>query len=755
MPADLSSNPAAVTSYRCDVPRSRLHFARAICAALGLTLLSVTAAHAEQQPLTDIRAMRALTREQAALRPTVHVRGVVTFKWVEGMRSFCIQDDVAGIWISMTMAESEGIWAGDNAVIDGLRPGAEVEIDGVMDPGGFSPNIAPRSVRVIGSRPLPPAKDVPLARLMGGAEDAQRVEVVGVVQRCGEPRNGYWLLSLDTGLGRLLAHIPVRDANDPARLVDAEVRLRGVAESSRNWRAEYLCPRMLIAAVDDVVVEHAAPADPFAVPAVTIAGLATFTPDGRSHHRRRITGTVTHGESGAFIYLQEGRRAVRVDSDAGETFHPGDRVEAAGFIDSDGPVAGLRDATLRHISVGEPPIPVETTLAAIKQAFIPVQRMGRPASPHDYDGLLVAVTGRLLSVQRDLPDGGRRLVLDCGGSPTMAECDGKRAADELAAIDALLPGSQLRLSGVAVVHYATGSPNADYKEPMRLDLLLRTGQDVVVLQSPSWWTSQRLGAALAGTAAVLVAALIWIVAMRRLLRRRTQRLEEVMRIHRDSELEFKAAQHERQRLAADMHDGLQQLLAGAAFRLEAAAANLEQIPPAVQTQFAAARGALLRTQEGLRDCLWGLRHVEEGPGEFAALLEHAAASMDHWPRAAVTVQVAGAPFALSRHVMGSLLMLMQEAVGNAFKHGKARKVRVLLAYDAETLEMRMEDDGAGFDPQAAPGTQHGHFGLESMRHRMTWLGGTVDIASQPGAGASVRIHLSRARAQAADPGSGP
>ena len=54
---------------------------------------------------------------------------------------------------------------------------------------------------------------------------------------------------------------------------------------------------------------------------------------------------------------------------------------------------------------------------------------------------------------------------------------------------------------------------------------------------------------------------------RRSLGLRTKRLEEVMRQHRNAELEYQAVHPERRRLAADMHDGLQQLLAGAAQRL--------------------------------------------------------------------------------------------------------------------------------------------------------------------------------------------
>ncbi len=700
--------------------------------------------------ITRIAEMRALSREQAALHPAVQVQGVVTFKWRNGIQSFSIEDGAQGVWVSVSMAKRERVWQGDEAVLDALVEGDEVEIAGVMDPGGYSPDILPATVRVRGRRTLPPARPASAARLMSGAEDSQRVEVAGVVQSCVSAQVGHWLLRVDIGAGHLLATVSGESALTPDRLVDAEVLLTGVAASSRNWRAEFVCPRLLISSDADVRIVAPAPADPFAVERVALKDLATFSPAGRASHRRLIEGTVTYCQRGAFLYLQDGACAIRVGSPALEGFAMGDRVAASGFVDTSRAVAGLSEAVVRRLSAGQAPMPVGTTLKDIQAAFRSVRDMGRPASPHDYDGLLVSVSGRLLDLQRDLPEEGRRLVLDCGGALTTADISAGPLSERSAELDALQPGSMLRIAGVAVVAYAPGDGVVDYTLPNRLDLLCRSSADVVVLSAPSWWTAQRLWAALAATLAILVASLMWSLAMRRLLRRRTRRLEEVMRTHRDSELEFKAAMHERQRLAADMHDGLQQLIAGATYRLEAAAAHLQAVPPAVQEQLSAARGALLRTQEGLRDCLWGLRQVDEGSGGFAALLEHAAASMDHWPAGAVEVSVSGTPFDLSRHVMGSLLMLMQEAVGNAFTHGRAMRVSLTLAYQPEVLEMGIEDDGGGFVPEAAPGTRLGHFGLESMRHRMVWLGGTVEIASQPGKGASVRIRLPRARARAED-----
>ncbi len=727
---------------------------RALAAALAAALLQGGLAAEEQQPLTDIGAMRGLSREQAERHPPVRLQGVVIFKWHSGMQSFSIQDGAEAIWVSVSMSRLKKVWRGDEAILDQVVEGTVVAIDGVMDPGGFSPDVLPITLRILGRRPVPPARQVPLTRLMTGAEDSQLVEVAGVVQSCVPSHRDQWLLRVETGGGQLLATMPKAEHLDPVHLVDAEVRLTGVAASSRNWRAEFICPRLLISDPSEARIEKAAPADPFTVPSVRCADLALFSPAGRPLHRRRVAGTVTYQAPGAFLYLQDGVRAIRVGCAASERLQPGDRVEASGFIDVSQPVAGLEQALVRKLGGGVPPEAISTTLKDIQVAFRPVHDYGLPASPHDYDGLLVSVTGRLLEVQLDTSGDGRRLVLDCGGSLTTADLSLVGADPGGADPDELQPGSLLRLSGVAIVGYAPSDQVVDYTLPNRLDLLLRTSRDVVVLQAPTWWTLQRLWIALAGTIAILCASLAWSLAMRRLLWRRTTRLEEVMRLHRDSELEFRAARQERQRLAADMHDGLQQLIAGATYRLEAAAAFLEQIPPAVQEQLAAARRALLRTQEGLRDCLWGLRHVEEGSSAFAALLEHAAASMDHWPAGAVQVRVTGSPFELSRHVMGSLLMLMQEAVGNAFRHGRASQVTLLLDYQQGELEMRIEDDGSGFDPQSAPSTTLGHFGLESMRHRMSWLGGTVDISSRPGSGTSVRIRLPRARARAEEQPSG-
>ena len=721
------------------------HMDRAI---LFFCLLVCTVAVQAVEPLTSIAEIRMLPRSESGKRPPVLVRGVVTFRWPIPWNSFCIQSDEGGLWISTSIARQEKLLPEGPSLFDELKEGDEVEVTGVLDSGGYAPDVLPTAVRIISHRGMPQARTVPFTRLLTGAEDPTRVEVAGVVQRVSGPTSARWLVELETGVGRVLAHVPDGPGFDPRTLTDAEVRLRGVAASSRNWRAEFLRPRLLVAMPVDVLIDRAAPLDPFAAPEIAIADLASYAPDGRSLHRRRVTGVVTWTDPLEGICLQDGQRAIRVDIiDRAHGLVPGDRVEVSGFIDASAQVAGLRGAVVRKVDHPGEPEPLAATLADAVRVFEPVRR-GRPAGPHDYDHLLIRVEGRLLAVQRDASDNGRRLVLDSGGLATMADLGG-----DATVLDALTVGSRVAVTGVAVMQYDRGEMIADYVAPLRMDLRLRTPQDVRVLQAAPWWTPARLAIAIGVLGAVLIAAVGWIVSLRRSLRLRTTRLEEVMRLHRDAELEYQAVHQERRRLAADMHDGLQQLLAGASFRLEAANARLAGADPGVAEQLSAARDALLRTQNGLRDCLWGLRHVdqaEDGPRQFAGLLERAAAAMEHWPRGALTVVIAGEPYALSRHVMGSLLLLMQEAVGNAFKHGAAKTVRITLYYTPNEFAMELVDDGTGFDAAAVSGTNDGHYGLESMRHRMHWLGGDAAITSRPGAGTTVSVHLPRMRAQSGD-----
>ncbi len=86
-----------------------------------------------------------------------------------------------------------------------------------------------------------------------------------------------------------------------------------------------------------------------------------------------------------------------------------------------------------------------------------------------------------------------------------------------------------------------------------------------------------------------------------------------------------------------------------------------------------------------------------------------------------------------------LLLAVREAVGNVLKHASAKQVRIAMRLDGVVLEVRVEDDGVGFDPSACAGV--GHDGLGNMARRMREAGGVMTLDSAPGAGTRVLFRV--------------
>ncbi len=698
---------------------------------------------AQEAPPTRIADLLATPRIEAAKRPAIRIRGVVSLvgeglastpKLPPVLLSFCIEDESAGIWVVVAQARRENLWTGDQDALLALHEGSEIEMEGVLDEGAFAPVIVPRTLRVLGEKALPPARVVSLARLMSGAEDVRRVQVSGVVQSIADEGGTRWLLKVETGLGHFLCRLPKTADFAPARLLDAEVQMTGLAAVSRNWRAEFVCPRLVISHEKDVVILKAAPADPFAARKVPLNELDSFSPEGRPLHRRRIEGVVTFHQPGSYLFLQEGKSAVRVESSVAESLTPGDRVEATGFIDTSRHVAGLSGALIRCRAGGPPPEAVPIRMREIAADFREM-KAGRPARLPGCDGLLVSVTGRLLSVQGPSLDGEVRLELECEDSVTTAFLRGR--------VDELIPGTELRATGVASVQYAPEVQTANFAQPTRLDLLLRDQSDITILRAASWWTPQRTTAALFGLLAISGAALVWAVALRRTVAKQTHQLALEMRGRRDAAVEFQAALRERSRLAANLHDTVLQTMTGIAYQIEACESESLPGPQRTANHLETARRMVQRGQEDLRNAVWALRALPVKEGTFTEAVRSVARQISAGHEVDITVEDAHELPALADFIAGNLLLIVQEAVHNALKHAAPKHVRIILDAPAGggRLSLLVEDDGAGFVPGSQPGTSAGHFGLVGMRERAERLDGTLRVESQPAAGTRVRVEV--------------
>ncbi|MBK1814009.1 hypothetical protein JIN84_00110 [Luteolibacter yonseiensis] len=718
-----------------------------ICAA-GQALPEVGAA-GETQETTVLRSaaeIRALPLAEAERNGRVELEGVVIWRSARRNHAIIVHDGRMAIWVSLLGmgARWEKGLAPEPPVFE---PGTVVLVKGRTGPGGYAPVVVAEDVVREGTAPLPEPLRPPIEDLLSGSMDAQPVEVEGVVQEVTEV-NDVGVASVMMMVDGHVCRVDAERGRELQReeLIDARVRVRGALTPLFNLRSQLTGLKLSSMGRDDFHIVTPAPADPFQSARVELGNLRKFSPASKPYHRVVTDGVVTFSMPKRFFFLQNGKTGVRVSSTEA-VVAVGDTVTVAAFVDTTRTLAALNGAVVRK--TGRAEVPAAEMMGATAILRPQFRDSSKRVALADYDGRLVSLVSHIQRVERLDEHGGLGVVAESDGQLFAAALPSGGAAVPAELLGKLVPGAEVRFTGLCDLTFAEETPKLDLIDITGFRLWLRSPGDMEVLRSPPWWTPARLRAVLVTVGLVLALVAASNIALRRLLRRRTRRLEEVMRSHRDSELEFHAAKEERQRLASDMHDGLQQLLVSAAYRMEAAAAHMGEGPVAAREQLTAALRALSRAQAGLRECLWGLKEVDDaGEDDFAALLRHASTTVEHWPKGLVTVEVSGEPFGLSRQVMGSLLLLMQEAVENSCKHGKSTAVRVTLHYFPDRLEMAIRDNGRGFDSDRVPGTREGHLGLESMRLRMKWLGGHLKLTSSPGNGTLIVGHVGRAAAEA-------
>lgn len=298
-------------------------------------------------------------------------------------------------------------------------------------------------------------------------------------------------------------------------------------------------------------------------------------------------------------------------------------------------------------------------------------------------------------------------------------------------------GARIEVKGIAVYsaswgdgHVLVGFENVN---------VLTQGMDTItVVSRPPFWTVGRLVALLGVVLGALGALFVWNMMMRSAVRRALAVREKAVRDKAAAE----AVVRERLRLSHDLHDNFQQLLASCAFSLAATTNYVKSDAPKdeILSALRDVEDTLQHTQAGLRAALWSINEEAEGPSRFSGLIRYAAGRLAHWA-GVVDFSFSGRETPMARQHAGALLMVLQEAVANAIRHGRARKVHVAVVFEDRALEMSIVDDGVGFDQDSAEVHSPGHMGLSGMRARVENLGGTFRVESRTGEGTRIVIRM--------------
>jgi signal transduction histidine kinase len=194
---------------------------------------------------------------------------------------------------------------------------------------------------------------------------------------------------------------------------------------------------------------------------------------------------------------------------------------------------------------------------------------------------------------------------------------------------------------------------------------------------------------------------------------------------------------ERNRLALDLHDAVSQKLFGLVLNAEATATLLERDPAAARDRVVRLQAQAQEALDELRSLVFELRPPDlERDGLGGALRKHVELLRRLEQHEIDLVLDGDLPADPARDA--EILRIAQEALQNALKHARASHVAVKLGTDDDHLLLEVEDDGVGFDPDAAAARSR-RLGLTSMEERARRIGGTLEIRSAPGAGTTVRL----------------
>lgn len=208
---------------------------------------------------------------------------------------------------------------------------------------------------------------------------------------------------------------------------------------------------------------------------------------------------------------------------------------------------------------------------------------------------------------------------------------------------------------------------------------------------------------------------------------------ENVRLRRQAE--ETAVLEDRQRLARELHDSVNQSLFSASVIAESLPRLWERNPVLVNQQLDVLHKLISGALAEMRVMLLELRPVSMADAELKDLLSRLVEGVKGRAQLDISLEVHG-DCDIPTQVKKNLFRIAQEALNNVVKHARARQVVIFLTQDCGQIKLRIWDDGQGFDVKTVDGA---HMGLQIMRERSASIGAAWILNSQPGEGTQIVV----------------
>ena len=197
---------------------------------------------------------------------------------------------------------------------------------------------------------------------------------------------------------------------------------------------------------------------------------------------------------------------------------------------------------------------------------------------------------------------------------------------------------------------------------------------------------------------------------------------------------------ERNRLARELHDAVNQTLFSVSLTADAAALLVESEPERAKEQLGEVRELVRSAMAEMRSLIFELRPGDVVADGLAVTLQKHIDVLRRVYGTEIELKLDGAPQrSPDAAVQREIFRIAQEAIANALKHSGAEHVRVYLEERRNHLRVTIHDDGCGFDAEGPQARRR--LGLISMRERAEEIGGAMEVRSEPRVGTTVTMEI--------------
>ena len=686
---------------------------RAGCLSV-LMLVGVVFQPALSNPLQleQIGDIRSLNNEKAAEGQWVNIEGQVFHYHPELARLF-VGDGVSGVYVQLE--EPAG-------TIEGLQVGSHVRVRGVTGYGGFSPIVLADEVRVNRWSELSDAVEFEKEPDWNTAFDVEWVRLYGKPVRIERvERYPYLMVLIERDSSDIRIYLPDTEKLEEKmrNYMFQEVSVEGVLATKANSQFQMTGRILYVNDLSDIRL--VSPQFPQQPKLVEMGRLLQYR--GNEGGLVRVQGVVTY-VGPTVLYMQDEASSLRVEFSGLFACQPGDRVELAGYAQSASVSPSFRAVTWKILGKETQPLPLTIDLDdEIKTDW----NYGWVSLDATLIDTRITIGRRQVGPDRVSEEPQIQRALWCRSGSHVFEA---RLPDGVTISPLIRAGSQVRLTGIC--HVTVNEDPRLFEMVQGIWLEVPDSHSVELIKAASWWTPPRLLWGLGFTVLVILFSIGWVVSLRETSKKQARMIGE--QVKREARL------NERQRIARELHDTLEQGLTALDLQLKRAGRKVQDSQEDSLLALSQAERMLEICRSESRS---SIKELRGGMLEELSLVEAVRLTMSQLMESSgieMEMKVKGKERALTLFAKHQLHRLISEALTNAVQHAKPERIEVSLHYRLTELEVLVLDDGCGFDPVEVEAKNR--YGIQGMYERANRLHSELHIQSHQNRGTDIQLYVS-------------